>query len=52
MWSVECAVQQVPSFFQGTLAEQGSHTDLLDMKGVYSSLVAHQLQAQREQITE
>ena len=35
---------------QGKVAEQGNHDELLQRNGVYASLVAHQLQKQREQL--
>ena len=37
---------------KGTMVEQGTHTELLDQRGVYASLVEHQLQQQREQLAE
>ena len=37
---------------KGTTVEQGTHTQLLEARGVYASLVEHQLQQQREQLAE
>ena len=36
---------------EGRAAEQGTHAELLQLNGVYASLVAHQLQKEREQIS-
>ena len=37
---------------KGKAVEQGSHAALLEQKAVYASLVAHQLQKQREQLSD
>jgi len=37
---------------KGATVEEGTHDELLGRKGVYASLVEHQLQQQREQLTE
>jgi len=37
---------------KGRAGEQGSHDELLALNGLYAALVAHQLQKQREQISE
>ena len=37
---------------QGKAAEQGSHQELLELKGTYAALVAHQVQKQRETVSE
>ena len=37
---------------KGRAAEQGNHQQLLEINGTYAALVAHQVQRQREQISE
>lgn len=37
---------------KGRAAEQGTHEELLNLNGTYAALVAHQVQKQREQLSE
>jgi len=43
---------QIVVIDKGAAAEQGTHAELLERDGQYASLVAHQLQRQREQLSE
>ena len=43
---------QIVVIDKGAAAEQGAHAELLERDGQYASLVAHQLQRQREQLSE